>query len=122
MVATIDIYCTNDFLPTMPSVSGRTALKQRISRRLQTRRGVLALRPDFGLDVRDYLLSGATPVQIERDVTSEVEKDEQVRAARVTATVGPEQLELVIGIEDEDGEFEFTLTIADAAASTVGDV
>jgi phage baseplate assembly protein W len=120
MVDTIDIFCTDDFLPTMPTVSGRTATKQRISRRLSTRRGVMPQRPDFGLDVRDYLLSDATEEQIARDVAFEIEKDEQVRSVAVTATREADAIALTLGLSDDDGAFEFTLSISEAAIRIVG--
>lgn len=121
--STVDLHCVTDFLPHMPTVSGRTALAHRLARRLTTPRGRFPFWPDFGTDLRQYLLTKASPSQIAAAAEAECMKDEQTESVEVTVS----QLDLVkrdlsidISVTDAAGPFAFTLTITDAAATLVG--
>lgn len=115
--ATIDVHCTDDCLPTMPTVRGRLALAQRLLRRLTTPRGRFVYWPDFGYDVRTALLSKKTPDQIGSDVEAECLKDEQVEQVTATVTINGTGASIRLAVADADGEFEFTLTIDQARAT-----
>lgn len=114
---TIDVHCTDDFLATMPSVRGRTALAQRLLRRLTTPRGRFIYWPDFGYDVRTALLSKKSPDQIGSDVEAECLKDEQVEQVTATVSIDGTSADIQLAVTDADGEFEFTLTIGQAATT-----
>lgn len=109
---TIDVHCLDDFLPTMPSVSGRTALVHRLVRRLTTKTGRFPFWKDFGFDLRDALLSKASPGFITSQVQIECLKDEQVAtcSARLQET-GRGAFKLTISLTDASGPFEFTMDI-----------
>jgi len=120
---TIDIYCVDDFLPHMPEVRGRTALAHRLARRLTTPRARFRFWPNFGTDMRRYLLSKVPSSQIAQDAAQECEKDEQVESVTVTVSkVDFDQRELDLDIEvvDAAGPFEFTMAISDARVSLIG--
>lgn len=103
----------------MPMVSGRTALAQRLARRLTTPRGKCTFWPNFGTDMRVFLLSNATPATIARAAQLECVKDEQVEEAAVTVTALDDgSMTLDISITDSDGPWTFTLAI-DQAANTL---
>lgn len=114
---TIDVHCVDDFLPTMPTVRGRVALAQRLTRRLTTRRGQIPYWPEFGYDIRDALLSKKDPQRIESDVEDECGKDEQIEAVKATLTMVGTSGDLLIQGSDADGPFEFTMPIKDAVIS-----
>ena len=118
---TIDVFCIDEFLPDMPLVSGRTACAHRLARRLSTPRGRFPWWPRFGTDLRQYLLSKATPEAIASAAESECLKDEQVDSVKVRAEVqnGGRQIHLVIEVTDAAGPYVFTLTITDAAATLI---
>lgn len=115
--ATVDIYCIDDFLPDMPVVTGRTALAHRLARRLQTPRGRFPWWPNFGTDLRQYLLSKAKPTAIASAAEAECLKDEQVEDVTCFVEVlnGGRSMRVVIQITDADGPFVFTLEISQAA-------
>jgi hypothetical protein len=117
---TIDLYCVDDFLPTMPAVSGRVALAQRLCRRLTTRRGQIPWWPEFGYDIRNALLSKQDPQRIAAEVEAECEKDEQVLDVRAKVTIEGTSATLLLFVADADGPFEFTLTISQAAVQLSG--
>lgn len=118
---TSDIDCLEDMKPHMPMVSGRTALLQRLARRLITPRGKFIFWPNFGTDLRRFLLTKTSPGAIAQAAKKECVKDEQVEQCLVTAqlTDSGRMLVLDIEIEDADGPFTFTLTIDDAALNLV---
>src|SRR5689334_4803755 len=111
---TIDLHCVEDFLPTMPAVSGRVALAQRVARRLTTRRGQIPYWPEFGYDVREALLSKRDPKRIASDIEAECEKDEQVEKAQADVNIVGTECTIALTIADANGPFEFTLTIGQA--------
>jgi len=118
---TIDVFCVEDFLPDMPPVSGRTACAHRLARRLTTSRGRFPWWPNFGTDLRQYLLGKATPQAIASAAESECLKDEQVDSVRVRAEVqnSGRRIHLAIEVTDAEGPYVFTLTITDAAATLI---
>ena len=118
---TSDIDCIEDFKPHMPLVYGRTALVQRLARRLITPRGRFIYWPNYGTDMRRFLLSKVSPGAIAQAAKKECMKDEQVEACNVSAEVQENGRRLILNIEVEDAEgpFTFTLNIDDAAANLV---
>lgn len=118
---TVDIWNDgNDFLADMPPVSGRLALAQRLARRLTTPRGKLTFWPNFGTDLRVYLLSNITPDKIASAAQAECLKDEQVDSCSVTVNmVASARIALSIEVTDNDGPWTFTLTIDQAAATLI---
>ena len=118
---TVDIFCVEDMRPDMPQVSGRTACAHRLARRLTTPRGRFPWWPKFGSDLRQYLLSKATPEAIASAAESECLKDEQVDSVKVRAEVqdSGRRIHLVIEVTDAAGPYVFTLTITDAAANLI---
>ena len=121
---TIDIYGIDDFLPHMPEARGRVALMHRLGRRLITPRGRFKPWPNFGTDMRRYLLSKVPSSQIAQDAKDEVEKDEEVESASVTVQhvdFDQRELELNIEIVDTVGVvLTFTLSITDARVTLIG--
>jgi hypothetical protein len=115
--STIDLYGVEDFLPTMPAVSGRVALAQRLARRLTMKRGQFPWWPNDGYDIRNALLSKREPHRIAADVEEECEKDEQVEAVKATLTVEGTNATLRLLVADADGPYEFTMTISEAKVS-----
>ncbi len=118
---TIDVYCIDDFKSTMPLVSGREALAQRLVRRITTKPGQLPFWPDDGIDVRDALLSKRRPEDIAQEVKSECLKDEQVTNIEVDAQLSNDGRDLTIkfSVTDGDAPFTFTLLIDDAKTRLV---
>lgn len=116
---TVDLFCVADFLPDMPTVSGRTALAHRLARRLQTPRGRFPWWPTFGTDLRAFLLSKTTPSTVASAAESECLKDEQVDSVEVKAEFlsAGRTLHLTINVTDAAGPFVFTLTIDEAIAT-----
>lgn len=119
--ATTDVACVEDFLPDMPTVSGRVALMHRLARRLQTQRGRFIWWPNFGTDLRVFLLSKTPPAAIASAADAECRKDEQVINVTTSVEVldSGRALHLTIQVTDATGPFAFTLTITQAAASLV---
>jgi hypothetical protein len=119
---TVDIAGIDDFDPHMPTVSGRMALLHRLGRRLTTPRGRFIYWPDFGTDLRQYLLSKTPPSRIAAATEAECVKDEQVESVDVTVSnidYGTRTLTISCEVTDADGPFDFTLTISEAAATLV---
>lgn len=130
LAETIDIDCVDDLTLTMGSVSGRLAMAQSLARRLVTPRGRfswlaadgLTVRgwPDYGTDLRGFLLSKATPQSIARAAEAECLKDERVQAVDVAVVQDTSTtLAITIAVTDADGTFTFTLSIDEAKASLV---
>jgi len=120
--STTDLAGIDEFEPHMPSVSGRLALVTRLARRLSTPRGRFIYWPDFGEDIRAYLLTKAPASRIAAAVESECLKDEQVETVDVTVSTldfASRSLTITVEVEDADGPFDFTLTITEAAVSLV---
>lgn len=113
---TIDIHSDGDFLPTMPAVYGRTALVQRLIRRLSTPTGRFPFwSPNAGFDLRDALLSKASPDFIITQVQFQCTEDEQVESCLAVMTKQTTtEWEMDVTITDAEGPFTFTLSISQA--------
>lgn len=125
-----DISCVDDFSLQMESVTGRLCLAQALARRLVTPRGRFSWLdsdgvtihgwPEYGLDLRAFLLSKATPQSIARAAEAECLKDERVQAVDVAVVQDTSTtLAITIAVTDADGTFTFTLSIDEAKASLV---
>ena len=108
-----DIHCVTDFKAHMPVVSGKLCLAQALARRLQTPRGVFPWWPDYGLDVRKYLLSTIDTSEIEGEVQAECEKDERVDSVQVSAIRTESSVSLIVDVtpDDETDPFEFVFIV-----------
>lgn len=70
-------------------------LAQAVYMRLTTRRGTYFTAPDYGLAVTDYVLEGLTNDALERipyEVKAQLELDERIAGATVTATKTPTEI------------------------------
>lgn len=120
---TIDVHCIDDFLAHMPTVKGRVALAHRLARRLITPRGAFRFWPNFGTDMRRYLLTKVPFHVIASDAQQECEKDEQVESVEVTVEAldfDQRELTLTLLVVDAQGPFEFTMTIGEARTTLIG--
>ena len=105
-----------------PEVSGVRAVAQRLRHRLITRRGTFPWWPDYGNDVRQYLLSKAPAWRIAKDVELELLKDEQVDAVGVGVEFldNRRRIRLVIAVAcSAVKNFRFTMDITQAAGQLV---
>lgn len=118
---TTDVDCLEDFKANMPIVRGRRALVQRLARRLITPRGKLPYWPNYGTDLRQFLLSKVGPGAIAQAAHKECMKDEQVEncSVRPDVTDSGRMIVLDIEVEDATGPFSFTLSITEAALNLV---
>lgn len=119
---TTDVWCIDNFLPHMPEIRGRVALGHRLARRLTTPRGRVPWWPNDGTDLRQYMLSHASPSAIAQAAKAECLKDEQVEDVKVTVEVldSGRAMNLLLEVTDAAGPFTFTLNITDAAAKLIG--
>jgi|SRR5690606_27635108 len=112
------VHCDEGFLPNMPTVTGARALAQRLKVRLTTRRGTVPWWPQFGTDLRGFLLSKAPPHRIVEATIAECEKDEQVRRVDCTAEILEDgravRLRLTIWLWEAGRVFRSTLTVTEA--------
>ncbi len=121
----VDIWAVDDFLPDMPTVTGKMAVAQAAARRLQVPRGLLEAGTgwaDYGLNLRGFLLSSKTVDDIASAVRAEIEKDERVDRAHVSVLMTESSVTVSVPIEpdDETDPFEFVFTVtADKAALLV---
>jgi len=110
-----DLWCLDDFSPTMPEVTGRTVPIQRLVRRLYTPRGSCPDCPNDGIDVRDFLNTGSalTDTQIAGIIAGELRKDVACLDVTVVATFsGPTpKRTLTIDIVGELADGPFALVI-----------
>ncbi len=120
ITATVDVHCIDDFLANMPTVSGRTALVQRLIRRITKRKGQFPWT-EKGIDIRDYLLSKRRAQDAAADVYAECIQDEQVAELVVFAELSNDGRDLSLSFEvtDAEGPFTFTLEIDNAVISLV---
>lgn len=126
----IDLYCADDMRLDMPTVSGRMNLGLALLRRLTTPNGRFSWLdldgvtvrgwPEYGLDLRGFILSKTNADTIARAAEGECAKDERVHAVTATAVyTAANAIALTLEITDEDGPFVLTLSISDAAATLV---
>jgi hypothetical protein len=116
---TIDTHCAGDFLPHMPQVRGITALAQRLLRRFQTPRGRFFAWPDFGTDLREFLLANVPADRVATAAASEALKDEQIESVDASATYEGRAVRLVLTVTTAEGPFDFTMTISEAVVSLI---
>lgn len=107
--------------------SGPRNLANAIARRLITQRGTLVGAPDYGFDVRQYILATLTRAQqssLQGAIARECEKDERVLAASVTATINAAAftLTLAISLSTADGPFSFVLSVGALTVQILGDL
>ena len=115
-----DVYCVTGFLASMPEISGRTAIAHVAARGLQTPNGRFSPWPDWGEDLRQYVLSKHPPVLIAAKARRQILKDERVRTCKVTAERLDRTIDLTVYIvPEEGGPFAFVLTITEAATTLV---
>ena len=122
----IDVSTFPDLDPAFSLVSGREALAQSLTRRLQTPRGALPFHPDDGIDVRDWLHEGVDAVTLFRlrsEIEAELEKDERVLAASCVTEWEPGAggLSLSVSVEPVIGErFALIVSVSDFDFSLIG--
>jgi hypothetical protein len=122
LAETRDLALDGDMQPHAPDVTGVLAVAQRLRRRLTTRRGTFPWWPDFGTDIRQYLLSKAPAWRIAKDVEYELLKDEQVQAVFVGVELhdGGKRIRLFVTVVSSAvRDFRFTMDITKAAGSLV---
>jgi phage baseplate assembly protein W len=97
-------------------------LAQAVYRRLNTKKGSLWTDPTYGISVQDYVLAGLTTdalARIPAEVQAELEQDERIGSAAVTATrtrteAGGYALELTITITPKtSGTFSLVLAVSE---------
>lgn len=116
VLETIDVHCVEDFLPHMPTVTGRLAHAQRLARRLVTPRGRFKFWPNFGTDMRQFINSKTPASAIARAAAAECLKDEQTESVTVEVLPldGATGFTLQIEVTDAEGPFTFTMPISQA--------
>jgi phage baseplate assembly protein W len=99
-------------------------LTQAILMRLSTQRGLYWADPEYGLLLSGYVNEGLTPdalARIPQEVQSELEKDERVASASVTAAVtnGPQGVSMTLGIKVTPVQGQDFAFVVAASAVTV---
>lgn len=110
-----DFNLGDDLDANLSVVSGVTGLGQALARRLRTPRGGLWYAPDYGTDLRQYVLGPVYSARaLEMAAAAECRKDERVEAARARAAQGddPSSVELTIDVEVADGPFSLVLNVS----------
>lgn len=109
------IDCTTSVGRRFAFASGLRNLGNSLVRRLITPRGKLPWDPDYGTDMRDFLHSGATPINrftAARAAQDEVTKDERILSAIATAAyVGNGILRIDLACQTADGPFQLILAV-----------
>jgi hypothetical protein len=118
---TRDLHLDGDFLPEMPEVTGRTALVQRLIRRLTTQPGVLPCWQNQGINVPSLVLSKVPLWRIRAAIETECGRDEQVGAgnARARLAQNGSGLRIDVFIRSAEGPFTFTMGVTEAAATLI---
>lgn len=96
-------------------IYGKTLLRELLARRLLTRRGALDYAPDYGIDIRDYIGSTQPAAIVQSILTSELEKDPNVRIVDVgvTRSVAAQSMTVkVVGQFVDGSEFALSLSAA----------
>lgn len=122
LAETVDLDLDTDMQPHAPIVTGTLAVARRLRRRLTTRRGTFPWWPQFGTDLRQYLLSKTPAWRIAKDAQFEIEKDEQVDACAVglEITDSGRRIRLTVAVACSSVKnFRFTMDITQAAGSLV---
>lgn len=122
LAQTVDLDLDADMQPHAPVVTGTLAVARRLRRRLTTRRGTFPWWPQFGTDLRQYLLSKTPAWRIAKDAEFELLKDEQVDAVAIGLELldNGRRIRLVIAVACSSVKnFRFTMDITQAAGSLV---
>lgn len=115
----IDVSCATDFDPNIRPVSGPVLVLQAIVRRWLTPRGIFPWWPEYGTDLRQFLLSKAPAQRIVAAAIAEAEKDERVEYISIGIEQSADGREIMLSAEaqvvgEEDAQFSFVLAISDA--------
>lgn len=118
---TVDVSCATGLSFEMATVSGRLGLVQALVRRLQTPLSLFPWWPNYGTDLRLFLLSKTQPSAVVAAAQAECEKEERVLRAEPTAEVSVDgtSLAMTLVITDAAGPFTFTMTITEAALTLI---
>jgi len=101
--------------------TGRETAQQQIARRLMTPAGSLFWDPDYGFDLRQFLLAkvdARTVFKLRAGATKEILKEESVRSARVEVevinggTTAGQTLRITITGQLADGPFTLVLGVS----------
>lgn len=122
-----DISCVSDIgLVDVIVTSPQVVIGQRVARRLQTPRGALASiggDPNFGLDVRQFLLGRMSPTaiaQAQLQIAAECTKDEEVDSADVTVTfVDGGAMTIEIRLTAAEGPFTLTMNVSQLTVEAI---
>lgn len=117
----VDIDAVNDLPLRFNLVTGNKNLGNAIARRLTTTRGALSnispsYGPNYGFDIRQFLLSGQTPstlTQMQVAISSEVEKDERVLSVSTTVIFNQQlqSAKVTIYVTTQSGPFQLILNV-----------
>ena len=118
---TRDLSTVSDMSAHGKEVTGAEAVAERLYDRLTTDRGTYPWWPNYGTNVRLFLLAKTPLWRVERAIKDECEKDEQVLEALVDAAYSQNgaQLDIKITFTTKSGQFTFTMTANEAAANYV---
>ncbi len=124
-----DLYLLDDLDPSMPLVSGRTALAQAVLHRLSTPPGDpneggagLINLPEYGIDLRNFLnsaLSAGDLRQLERRTEQQVLEDDRVESVRlrIDLDVALSIMTIEVSLIDAQGPFDLQIEIDDVTIS-----
>lgn len=107
--------CVTDLTSSFSRVSGRRVLAESIARRITTPRGRLITDPNYGIDVRDWLLDSVGPGDLSRLcalLNTEISKDARVLNASTSASFVAGVLTLTVAVADGQGPFKTTITVS----------
>jgi len=110
-----DISCVTDLDPMMSVVTGATMMAQVCVRRLTCRKGSLLSDPLYGIDIRDFLngrIDSAALARIKGQVKAELERDERIDQANVTATYTSSTKMLTFQIQGTGAVGPFSLVLS----------
>jgi hypothetical protein len=101
-----------DLTPTLSVVTGRSALIQKILRRLSTPAGSLEWDTTYGYDLRNEVGASVVEYQVVSRVSAQCLAEEEVEDVRVTVSLAVAGvLRVGIVLRDANGPFDFTVSI-----------
>lgn len=109
-----DFQAVEDLDSRLTLVTGPAVVAQAVARRLQVPRGGLWYAPDYGTDLRAYLLA---PVRsrfaLVAAIEAEATKDERVQSAKATVAFDGDRAEVTVTLELVDGRtFDLVLDVS----------
>jgi hypothetical protein len=109
----IDIGGVEDVDLFLSYVDGPRAAAEAVMRGLLHAPGKLWWAPDLGFDVRGLLHQSPTIESIERAVQTQVETDERVESAEVSAVIFGDELRITVNLTltQDPTKVQFTLTV-----------